>query len=115
MCDRKSCDCSVVRDLGSGPWAERRSSRPQDEREPSARGGTDDSVPPLLQSHRNWRSSTDTRMTLPRRVEKATSNQAIGEHETHSGLRILRMPMEKESGSTTEPRNFAFMGGLKAW
>ena len=25
MCDRKSCDCSVVRDLGSGPWAERRS------------------------------------------------------------------------------------------
>src|SRR5579875_1495708 len=27
-------------------WAERRSLRPQDEREPSARGGTDASVPP---------------------------------------------------------------------
>jgi hypothetical protein len=33
----------------------------------------------------------------------------------HSGVGILRMPMEKESGSATEPRYFAFMGGLEAW
>src|SRR5580704_18786818 len=32
--------------------AERRSSRPQDEREPSARGGADHSTPPLQQSLR---------------------------------------------------------------
>src|SRR6266704_1380772 len=38
---------------------------PQDEREPSARGGTDPSVPPLQQSQpNNCRSSRDTRMTL---------------------------------------------------
>ena len=34
---------------------------------------------------------------------------------THSGAGILRMPMEKESGSATEPRYFAFMGGLETW
>src|SRR6266581_4041523 len=37
---------------------------PQDEREPSARGGTDPSVPPPQQSQpNNCRSSRDTRMT----------------------------------------------------
>src|SRR5450755_205343 len=45
----KSCDCSVVRDLGSGPGAERRSLRPQDEREPPARGGAHAWVPPPQQ------------------------------------------------------------------
>src|ERR1700722_938513 len=90
MCDRKSCDCSVVRDLGSGPWAERRSSRPQDEREPSARGGTDDSVPPLLQSHRNWRSSTDTRMTRLRLVgEQRAVNRAKAAVSTSGDLLLL--------------------------
>ena len=45
----ESCDCSVVRDLGSGPWAPPRSFRPKGVREPSARRGADASAPPLQQ------------------------------------------------------------------
>src|ERR1035441_5437615 len=37
---------------------------PQDEREPSARGGVDASTPPLQQFHRNCHSFRDTRMTM---------------------------------------------------
>src|SRR6266702_3299006 len=46
---------------------------PQDEREPSARGGTDPSVPPPQQSQpNNCRSSRDTRMTLSLVVLRTT-------------------------------------------
>jgi hypothetical protein len=45
----ESCDCSVVRDKGGGPWAERRWRTPEARREPPARGGTERSVPPLRQ------------------------------------------------------------------
>src|SRR5271168_1148685 len=58
-----SCDCSVVRDLGSGPWAEHRSKRPQDEREPSARGESIARLPTATVSYIRCRSLRDTRMT----------------------------------------------------
>src|ERR1022692_1797127 len=48
----ESCDCSVVRDQGqrSLSWTPV-TTPPQNEREPSARGGTDASVPPPRHSY----------------------------------------------------------------
>ena len=34
---------------------------------------------------------------------------------SHSGVRVLRMPMEKECGGATESRYLAFMGRLETW
>jgi hypothetical protein len=76
-CDWESCDCSVVRDKGGGPWAERGWRTPEARREPPARGGTDASVPPLRQFHlSNGRYLRDTR---PGESTSASLRSALAE------------------------------------